>query len=181
MASDEQFTVDFSFHEFPGWEHATEAQKARAREIAERILQPARRVFGRIRVTSWLRTNSQAHMDGGAVDCVPDDEVGRQLERLPAEFRAASPATARLQASDLATRALKDWMATYLVPHRTIGEVIAERDHVHVTLWGVGGHGEVWVEPTEGDYQMGAALGMAVAALLALAMLALAFFAATRG
>lgn len=181
MASDEQFSVNFWFREFPGWELASDAQKEKAREIARFILQPTRRKFGVLRITSWLRQGSAAHGDGGAVDFVAVDEIERQWQALPLQEREAAPNTARRKAEELAHLRVKDWMATHLVPARIIGELIAERDHVHVTRWGVGGYGEVWEEPVEGSFSPGAALGPAVALLLGLSIIALALTAHFRG
>jgi hypothetical protein len=177
LASDRQFSVNFWFHEFKGWETATPAQRDKAEELARFVLQPIRRKFGRLIITSWLRPGSKNHGDGDAVDFVAWDEIERQLESIPAERRAQAPDTARKQAEEAAHLVVKDWAATYIVPSRVIGELIAERNHVHITRWGVGGHGEVLEEPVEGTYSPGAALGPAVWLLLALAIVSLAIIA----
>ena len=114
---------NFALGEFPGWERATGAQLDNLARIVRDLIQPARDAWGPIRITSWLRdTGSGAHKDGGAVDFVP--------------VYAAVPVVHR-------------WMAANVAP---FGELIDERDHIHVTLPGVGGWGQVLIEPTEGEY-----------------------------
>lgn len=119
MALDRRLSRNFSLHEFPGFERATEADAAAAAETAALVLQPIRSHFGLpVRVTSWKwwsdgtpRTGSHAH---GAVDFVVDG--GR-------------------------TRQAFEWAAAELVPAGYIGRLIYEParegakpqgEHVHM-------------------------------------------------
>lgn len=130
MATDRQLSRHFWLHEFPGWEQATEEEVERLRStVIEPILQPTRDRWGVIWPSSWThwrsgRRRTGAHADGGAVDFVPRD--------------APIPV-------------VHAWMAANL--RDRIGELIDERDHIHVTRWGLGGRGQVLVEPTEGEYE----------------------------
>lgn len=124
MAEDRRLSRNFVLREFSGWERATEQQVAKLYRIVREVLQPARDAWGAIRPTSWLRsTGSGAHRDGDAVDFVPMQADIPPVHRWIAANRAGA-----------------------------FGELIDERNHIHVTSPGVGGWGEVLVEPTEGEY-----------------------------
>lgn len=84
-----------------------------------RVLQPARRVWGRIRVSSYVRTGASvgagSHADGNGIDFVP---------------------------MDAPMRPVFEWIATNLPGQ--FGELILEDDHIHMTLTGYRGEaGEV--------------------------------------
>ncbi len=150
MAKDRQLSRDFWLREFPGWEIATEDEVQRLAILVSMVLQPARRVWGQLKPTSWLRRgDSGTHGTGDGVDFIPLDAT---------------------------TTAVHQWIATYLPG--SFGELILEPNnkavggggaHVHVSNWGHGGHGEVLVEKEleEGRYDLGHALaGVPAIALL---------------
>lgn len=154
MATDRKLARDFWLHEFPCWEVATEADVARLQETVDLILQPVRREFDSKLVPSswkWWRggctPRSGAHGDAGTVDFVMPEEDLREVF---------------------------DWMAVHLVSNGTIGELIYERDHIHVTRWGVGGRGQVLVEPVEGEYVWGRVVPALLPWIIAAGLLALA-------
>ena len=113
MAPDRQLSANFWLHEFPCYEHATEADVAFLQETVDQRLQPTRDRFGRIVPTSWrwwrrhCTPREGAHGDPGTVDIVPLDAPIPEVHR---------------------------WMAAH-VPY---GEVIDEFDHIHITRPGVG-------------------------------------------
>jgi hypothetical protein len=141
VAADRQLSRDFWLREFPGWESATEKQIGRLEMLVTMILQPARRVHGKLQPTSWLRPGAKsAHATGDAVDFV---------------------------ALETSNATVHEWIATFLPG--AFGELILEPNnravggggaHVHVTNWGYGGRGEVLVEREleEGRYDLGVAL-----------------------
>ena len=174
MASNERFSLNFQFSEFRGWEDATEGEKEKARDLSVLILQPIRRRFGRVHISSWLRRGSEAHGLGDAVDFVALAEVQRELAKIPEARRLAAPETTHRQAQEMAHKNVVTWAATHLIASRVIGEIIAERDHVHVTLWDVGGRGQVLHEDVEGTYTLGGTEGALLVALVALSFLFLA-------
>lgn len=153
MATDRQLSRDFWLHEFPCWQEATEADVARLSETVSLILQPVRRQFGAVVPTSWkwwrggCTPRTGAHGDAGTVDFVTPD-------------------------ADL--REVFNWMAVNIVATGSVGELIFERDHIHVTRWGVGGKGQVLVEPVEGEYVWGFVVPRLLPWLLAGGLLALA-------
>lgn len=97
-----QLTANFTLEEFQeaSTRTLTAAALTNARWFATNILEPARRVFGPIRVTSFLRPaggltvsgNTSAHGDGYAVDLVPLQasvvDVHRWLARNKAQYFA---------------------------------------------------------------------------------------------
>lgn len=102
-------------------------EKARAQRWATLILQPARDELGRIRITSYVRTGAAVgagpHADGSAVDVQPLDASVETLFRWYVERRGL------------------------------FGELIQERDHVHLTLPGTAGdYGQVLRETREGTF-----------------------------
>jgi hypothetical protein len=120
---------NFSLHEFPGWEQATEAQiKILELEAVRPFLQPIRDRWGRIDPSSWLRWRSGerrtgSHADPGTVDFVP------ALATIPEVFQ---------------------WIRAMGLPY---GKLIDERDHIHRTRPGVqGATQEAYVEYAEGSY-----------------------------
>lgn len=122
---------NFPSSDFPGWGVADDLQAAHAQQLVDTLLQPTRNVFGRILVTSWLRREG-VHATGAAADIVPLD--------------APVPVVHR-------------WMAQQL--HGGFGELIDEvpttgtTGHIHVTLPGFGGDGEVLYEPENQVYWAG--------------------------
>lgn len=121
---------DFTLQEFQAVSDRplTSAQITKARTHAQTILQPVRDHFGPVDLTSFVRhyndVSSQPHANGDAVDFV---------------------------ARNATTAQVNEFIATRLGGR--FGEVIDERDHNHVTLYGVGGRGEVLRETRDGVYQ----------------------------
>lgn len=116
------------------------------------VLGPARRVFGPLLVTSFERgvnPNTGATETGGHST---EDAGGYAVDFAPL-------------ADGVTTREVRDWLAAHKLEY--LGELIDERDHVHMTVRGVGGFGEVWNEVTEGDFQPGQAMAALVAGLFA--------------
>lgn len=127
MATDRPLSLDFDLREFPGWETASELEVQKALRLTQTILQPARRIWGRIVVTSWIRSDSP-HSSGDAVDFVPT--------------------AAHQEDPELGIQRVHGWIATY---HPTaFGELLYElpdpsetTPHIHATLPGIGGDGQV--------------------------------------
>ena len=121
---------NFTLKEFEDAAHGPlNAQERDNAEIfALAYLQPLRDAMGfPICITSFARRvniGGGAHAGGRAIDFVACDRSPEKLERM---FK---------------------WLAT----HATYGELIHERDHLHLTLPGVGGMQETLREPREGDY-----------------------------
>lgn len=113
-----RLSSNFRLSEFEGWDVASTRQLDNLEALVTGLLQPARDVFGYVDPSSWLRSAAEdpsgAHRTGAAVDFVP--------------LEAPIPVVHR-------------WMAEQLAGG--FGELIDEGDHIHVTLPGVGGHGEV--------------------------------------
>lgn len=145
---DRRLSLDFSLSEFRGWETATPAQIDQLQRVVNLVLQPARRRFGPIIPTSWIKWSSGIprtgpHATGGAVDFVARDAT---VDQVFAYVRDTLPSS--------------------------FGTLIHERDHVHVTAPGVQGRfGMVLLEPEEGVFQFGGALGSVPAALLGLGLI----------
>lgn len=159
--NDVQLSKHFRLYELPHGELYTPAQVQELRRTVGTVLEPIRKRWGRVALTSGLYWSSGeartgAHAHPGTVDFVPvDASIDEVFE----------------------------WAALHLAGN--YGQLIHERDHLHVTAPGTpipypGGrprHGETWIEPVEGSYQLGAALPLAPLAglaLLALLVLALA-------
>lgn len=120
----------FKYSEFPGWESATRDQLDALDILAPTILQPARDALGfPFTVTSWLRPRqgSSVHPFGAAVDF-------------------AGPTRELTYAAWL-------WLAQNAADR--VGELILEQPktgttgHVHVTLPGYGGRGELMYETAD--------------------------------
>jgi hypothetical protein len=97
--------------------------------LVNQILQPVRRQFGEVRITSFVRSGDtgRAHERGGAVDFVP---VEASMDMV------------------------FDWLCRFHAG--AFGRLIHERDHLHVTRPGPepwAGHGVCLIEPVEGEYQ----------------------------
>ena len=128
-APGEQGDSNFSLHEFPGWENATEAQVGILElEAVRSFLQPVRDRWGVIRPSSWMRwrdgrPRTGAHADPGTVDFVP------AAASIPVVFQ---------------------WIRSSGLPY---GKLIDERDHIHRTRPGTqGATQEAYVEYAEGSY-----------------------------
>lgn len=153
--ADVALSRSFRLSEFPGWQRASPAEVATLQRTVSSILEPTRARWGRIVPTSWMwwrsgQPRTGAHADPGSVDFVTLDAPLLEVW---------------------------EWMRLNLLPLGVIGELGYERDHIHVTRWGVGGYGEAWTEPREGTYDLveaspwdglllAAAGGVAVVALL---------------
>jgi hypothetical protein len=112
--------------------------------LANAVLQPIRRTFGPVYLTSYIRPADigRAHENGRAIDFVMSDAA-----TLEAAFQ---------------------WAATFLSGQ--FGRIIHERDHVHVTLPGPeawAGRGVVLREPREGEYTFASIAPIVVAGTLA--------------
>jgi hypothetical protein len=117
------------------------------------VLGPARRQLGPLLVTSYER-NTHPHHGGPELGGHSTENAGGYaLDVVPL-------------AEGVTVRQLRDWLATHRIEY--LGELIDERDHVHMTVRGVGGWGEVWNEPTEGTYEPGRVLPAVLVGLLAL-------------
>lgn len=132
MARDRKLAPNFWLHEFPCWELATEADVSELARTVRNVLQPARERWGRIVPTSWswwksgCTPRTGAHGHPGSVDFVPLDTPVPTVHRWAAKALAGS-----------------------------YGEIIDERDHIHVTAPGIGAPlsaPQVLVEPSEGVY-----------------------------
>lgn len=129
-------TANFALEEFERASHRalTPAEKEAARWWAVEVLQPARRVVGPIRITSFVRTGAAigggCHADGSAVDVIA-------LERPQRE--------------------LWEWLATYKIG--VLGELELDptpgNEHVHLTRRPCGGVGEVLVKREDGSFELG--------------------------
>lgn len=162
--ADRQLSRDFWLSEFEraSVRELTLAEVQAAEWWAAQILQPLRRRYGRIRITSYIReTGSGTHKNGDAIDFVflDHDAPARQ-----------------------ATREAVEWLGTF--HPASFGKAIHElhdpdevRDHAHVTRPGVqGAHGEVWVEQPPGTgerFAMGFAHPAVVVGLVMLALVLL--------
>lgn len=125
---------DFTYREFPGWDAATRDQLDALDLLVSTILQPARSALRvPLTITSWLRPQqgSSIHPLGAAADVV-----------------AGNPPTRE------ATFNLWLWLARSGIP---VGELLYEQPktgatgHVHVTLPGYGGRGEIMYQQDGGD------------------------------
>lgn len=120
------------------------------------VLGPARRALGPILITSYER---RTHPDTGEPETGghrTTDTAGAAVDVVPL--------------ADVTTRELRDWIATHRIDY--IGELIDEQDHVHMTVRGVGGAGQV-LDLIDGAFRPGATrteavIGMGTAAALAL-------------
>lgn len=133
-----QLSRDFWLYELPHGDRYTAAEVQELRRTVATVLQPIRRRFGTVRLTSGLYWSDGTRRDGthayaGTVDFVPHAPIDEVFT----------------------------WAAEHLVGN--FGQMIHERDHLHVTAPGtpVNGrprYGETWLEPTEGSYRLGASL-----------------------
>lgn len=148
-------SVNFTLAEFQAVSNRpiTEADIPTLQYLVNQILQPLRRVWGPIRVTSYIRTGDiaagrgGAHVNGGAVDFVP---VNATIDEV------------------------FTWAAINLPS--VFGRIINERDHIHVTRPGGenwAGYGVVLYEPTEGNYVLATVAAPALASVFGLPTLAL--------
>lgn len=120
------------------------------------VLMPARRALGAILITSYERASNPdtgIREDGAHA---ASNDGGWALDLVPLETE---------------TVALKDWLATHRIEY--LGELLDERDHVHLTVRGVGGVGQVLTQLEDGSWAPGFARPallplIAIAALLAL-------------
>ena len=121
---------NFRWREFSGWAVADAAQVYRGRALVGEIMQPARDALGRIDVSAggWIQ-GRLGDMRTGV------HRSGAALDFVPAEATV---------------REAYEWIRD----HVAYGEVIEERDHVHVTLPGWGGYLQALYEPTEGVYEV---------------------------
>lgn len=145
-----QLTRDFSLAEFEQASHRSLYQSERDRAMlhARGHLQPARREFGRLVVTSYVRIPPHVgggdHADGAAVDVVPLDA------------------------------SIDDVFAWYAARPWLYGQVIHGRDHIHVTLPGTRAKvGEVLRKHADGSYRLGAAMWPILPAIAVLSALVL--------
>lgn len=125
-----QLSVNFTLAEFQAASHRplTESDLPALNYFANQILQPIRRVWGPIRITSFVRPDDigKAHENGGAVDFVPESA---SIETVFQWIAVNQPAV--------------------------FGRVIQERTHIHITRPGPepwAGYGVVLREPVEGTY-----------------------------
>lgn len=150
MALPSQLSVNFSLDEFQRVSNRpiTEADLPALQQLVNQVLQPARRVWGPIRITSYIRTGDNAigrggsHVDGGAVDFVP---VNASINDV------------------------FSWIAINLPT--AFGRVINERDHIHITRPGPenwAGSGVVLYEPVEGQYEFASVAPFVVASAVPL-------------
>lgn len=127
MNPDRRISRNFVLSEFSGWQTATAGEILRLEEFVHSVLQPIRDRWGVIIPTSWRTWSSGEPRTGahaqGAVDFVPAEAPMMDVHM---------------------------WAAYNL--RGRYGEIIDERDHIHVTPPGVGGDGEVLVEYREGEY-----------------------------
>lgn len=137
-------SVNFTLAEFAAASHRplTDADLPALTYFANQILQPIRRVWGPLRITSFIRPEDvgKAHESGGAVDFVPVD-------------------------ADLET--VFQWIAVN--QPAVFGRVIQERTHIHITRPGPepwAGTGVVLREPTEGTYVLASVAPVALAGVL---------------
>lgn len=126
-----QLSKDFQLKEFEAVSHRklTAAEIQKAQQHVGWILQPLRRRFGRIKLTSFVRTGTNVgggnHANGDGLDWVPLDATIDEVF----EFMAMNMTLA-------------------------FGELIHERNHIHHSLPGAKGEfGEVMREPVEGRYE----------------------------
>jgi hypothetical protein len=132
MATDRPLSSSFDLSDLPGWRDATEAEAEGARELAYNFLEPVVRRWGRVAVTSWLRsTGSGAHLDPGTVDIVPLDATLREVHLW-------------------ATRELAGTFGELIEELPSAGEITG---HIHRTRWGIGGFGESLREVSPGVFE----------------------------
>ncbi len=149
--TDARLSPSLRLSSFPCWEKATAADAVKMRWLAVNVLQPVIDRWGPVTLTSWKwwfnsgckSARTGDHGDAGTVDFVP---TGASIEDV---WR---------------------WMGANL--RGRWGSLIHERDHIHVTRWGVGtktGADEFLREPVEGQYAsaMPGIPTMGLAALLA--------------
>lgn len=162
MATDRRLGSYFWLHEFPCWLHASESDIETLRRQVVRIADPTRREWGQLTPTSWkwwrdgCRPRSGAHADAGTFDFQATGRI-RELGGNP--YVSWDQAEERERAiREQAHREVGRWMATYL-PSDYYGQIIDERNHIHVTRPGVGGRegqsptGMALREPREGEYE----------------------------
>lgn len=123
----------FRWWEFSGWANANLAQIANLRQLIATVVGPVRREAGvpfDVSQGGWIESryggprDDAAHPTGGALDFVP---------RPPSSVLSVY-------------EAIRD------LPGAPYGEVIMEGDHVHVTIPGVGGEHEAWLQLDDGSY-----------------------------
>jgi hypothetical protein len=130
MTLSAHFTAS-EFERASGGRQLTAAQLSKAQRFCSTLLEPLRRATDwPIVVTSFVRASgSGAHRDGDAVDI---SYAGNDQVKLDTAFA---------------------WLATYSATD--YGELIHERDHLHLTLPGfLGELGETLTEPREGIYEL---------------------------
>jgi hypothetical protein len=120
----------FQWYEFSGWEVASAAQLDNGRALVRSVLCPARQLVGTVLVSQggWIYSRdgyprSDIHATGAAADVVPGTATVQEL-----------------------------YVAIRDLPEAPYGEVLQERDHVHVTLPGYGGQGQALLELPDGTY-----------------------------
>lgn len=136
LKADTPLGANFTAGEFSGHDTANAQQESHLRRLVEELLQPARSALGLAIVpTSWLRSSgSWVHRSGAAVDAA-----------------AGVPGAGLTQAD---TFGLWVWLAKH--KRGELGELIYEQPetgvtgHVHVTLPGYGGNGQVLYETLGG-------------------------------
>jgi hypothetical protein len=132
MATDRYLSASFDLSDLPGWRDATEAEAEGARELASHFLEPIARRWGRVAITSWLRsTGSGAHLDPGTADVVPLDATLTEVHLW-------------------ATRELAGTFGELIEELPSAGEITG---HIHRTRWGVGGFGESLREVSPGVFE----------------------------
>ena len=149
---------DFDSSRIPGWHRYSPEVRARVAELVKNYLQPIRRRWGTVIITSGYRTTG-THNEG-ALDWVPIDALreGYTLQEVA------------------------EWGATYLPG--TYGETIVEpvpwggdyTGHNHTTPPGIGdpGTGQLLLEVGPGEYVYGHARSALLVAILGVYLLGLA-------
>lgn len=118
----------FTWGEFTGWEHADQVRLARLQQLVRELLCPLRRAIGPITPSlgGWYFSRHGVARDGAHGEGVAVDFV---------------PSATSLEAA-----------YTWLRDHTRYGELLLERDHVHVTLFPFGGTMQALIEQSDGSF-----------------------------
>lgn len=159
LVPDRELTAHFWLHEFPVWWLATPYQVAELRGQLTRFWEPLRAHTGALTPTSWMYWSSGAqrvrgHSHPGTLDMVPSRAIA-YFQQAEDQARLGNVAAAEVhrRAGESMVSDAHRWAADRL--KGMFGELIDERDHLHVTAPGIGGAGEVLHEPREGVYHAG--------------------------